>query len=81
MDVPARLPYLTADLPGVGGRLRERLEDFIVEELPLYRPSGRGEHTYLFVEIAGISSAEAVRRVAGVLGLPERSFGKPLSPR
>ncbi|UCE84340.1 MAG: tRNA pseudouridine(13) synthase TruD, partial [Deltaproteobacteria bacterium] len=28
--------YFTADLPGTGGRLKERPEDFIVEEVPLY---------------------------------------------
>ena len=40
------LPYLTPDLPGVGGSIKDRPEDFFVQELPLYEPSGEGEHIY-----------------------------------
>ena len=29
------------------GQLREREEDFVVEELPLYEASGEGDHHYL----------------------------------
>ena len=36
------LPYLTSDLPGIGGRIKEAVEDFRVEEIPLYQPSGEG---------------------------------------
>ena len=42
--------FLTANLPGIGGVLKERLEDFIVEEIPAYLPSGAGEHLYLWIE-------------------------------
>jgi len=69
------LPYLTAELPGAGGRLREKLEDFVVEEVPAYRPAGGGEHTWLFVEKTGISTLEAVRRMAQALGARQGDFG------
>ena len=35
-----QLPYLTGDLPPIGGRLKARPQDFMVEEVPLYEPSG-----------------------------------------
>jgi len=69
------LPFLTADLAGVGGRIRERPEDFVVEELPAYALAGGGEHTWLFVEKTGISTIEAVRRMARALGAREGDFG------
>ena len=57
-------PYLTADLPGTGGVMRERLEDFVVEEIPLYEASGVGEHLYVTFQKAGISTHEALHRIA-----------------
>jgi tRNA pseudouridine13 synthase len=42
--------YLTNEIPGIGGQLKARPEDFLVEEIPLYNPDGQGEHIYLFVE-------------------------------
>jgi len=69
------LPYLTADLPGVGGRIKVEDADFRVVEIPLYTPCGHGEHTYLRVEKMGIPTFEAVRRVARALGVDPRSIG------
>ena len=34
-------PMLTADLPGVGGRIRVELDDFEVDEVPAYPAAGR----------------------------------------
>lgn len=42
--------YLTKDIAGIGGALKARPEDFLVEELPLYNPSGEGEHLFMLVE-------------------------------
>src|SRR5207247_9939056 len=52
MDLDAILspPLVTADLPGIGGRIKPELEDFEVEEVPAYEPSGAGEFLYLWVE-------------------------------
>jgi len=60
---------LTGDLPGTGGRLRATPEDFEVEELPAYLPSGDGEHLFLWVEKVGIDTPQAARRLATALGL------------
>jgi tRNA pseudouridine13 synthase len=74
-DESSVAPCLTGDLPGVGGRLREQLEDFLVEELPLYEFSGAGQHALLLVEKTGISTTEAARRLARALGVRERDLG------
>lgn len=44
---PADLPYATADLPGVGGQIKVEPGHFVVEEMPLYEPSGEGQHVYV----------------------------------
>lgn len=67
--------YLTSDLPGTGGTIKETPEDFLVAELPLYLPCGEGEHTYAEVEKRGITTLEAVRRIAQAVGIPEREIG------
>jgi tRNA pseudouridine13 synthase len=67
--------YLTADLPGIGGRIKERPEDFFVEEQPLYQPSGEGEHIYLFVEKRAMSTPAAVREIARHFGVHDSAVG------
>lgn len=70
-----RLPFLTADLPGVGGRIKERVEDFLVEEQPLYRPCGEGEHVYLFVEKRGLATSQLVHALAKHFGVKRAAVG------
>src|SRR5690349_14888923 len=62
--VPMSLPYSTADVPGIEAAYKSRPEDFVVEELAAYAPSGTGTHAYFVVEKRGITTQEAVRRVA-----------------
>jgi len=69
------LAYLTPDLPGVGGVLKQRPEDFLVEEQPLYEPSGEGEHLYLFIEKRELTTMEAIRRVASAFRTHRRNVG------
>lgn len=64
--------YLTVHLPGIGGRLRAVPEDFVVHEIPLYGPTGEGQHTLFEVEKVGISTLEAIRRLALAWRVPER---------
>ncbi len=69
------LPFLTADLRGTGGEIKKSPDDFVVEEIPLYRPSGRGQHLYLLVEKERISTFEALFRLSRALGRPQSHFG------
>lgn len=75
--IPAELTrgWLTADVPAIPGTLRDELSDFRVEEVPLYEPAGEGEHLYLRIEKTGISTDEAIRRIARTLGVPRARIG------
>nr|MBX2850343.1 tRNA pseudouridine(13) synthase TruD [Phycisphaeraceae bacterium] len=75
MTVTDSLSYLTPDLPGVGGVLKQRNEDFLVEEQPLYEPCGEGEHVYLFIEKNGLTTTEAVHRIARGFHMHRRNIG------
>jgi tRNA pseudouridine13 synthase len=70
-----RIPYLTEGLPGVGGRIRERMEDFLVEEVPAYEASGEGEHTFFEVEKRDLSTRALVKQVARALDIVPRDVG------
>jgi tRNA pseudouridine13 synthase len=64
----ATLPFLTAEVPAITGRLKDSPEDFLVEELPAYSPSGEGEHLYLWIEKRGLNTPDAARALARALG-------------
>jgi tRNA pseudouridine13 synthase len=70
---PAR--YLTADTPGIGGVIKQRPEDFIVEEIPAYEPCGSGEHIYLWVQKTGLSTLHLVRLLAEHFGVRRDAVG------
>lgn len=67
--------YLSAEVPGIGGTLKQRPDDFLVEEIPLYAPSGAGEHIYLFVEKRGLSTLQLRDTLARHFGVHRRSVG------
>lgn len=69
------LPYLTSEIPGIGGKIRQALEDFQVEEIPLYLPSGQGEHLYVRVTKRGLSTPDMVSRFASTLGIKAKQIG------
>jgi tRNA pseudouridine13 synthase len=68
-------PLVTADLPGSGGTLRATPEDFRVDEVPAYLPSGAGPHLYLRIEKRGRTTRDALRALARALGVDEREAG------
>lgn len=68
-------PFLTSDLPGIGGQIRSVPEDFQVEERPLYLPCGSGEHLYLTITKRGLSTPDLVRRLSSALGIKAQAIG------
>lgn len=68
-------PRLTEDVPGCGGAFKLVPEDFEVEELPAYQPSGEGEHLYLWLEKRGRDTREVVKALASALGVDEGDVG------
>lgn len=57
--------------------MRARLvpEDFAVEEIPLYAPSGEGEHTFVWIEKRLRTTEEASRDLARAAGVAPRDVG------
>lgn len=70
-----QVPFLTRSQPGIGGQIKGRPDDFVVEEIPLYQPCGDGRHTYLLVEKRGMSTYQMVGRVARALGVATDAVG------
>jgi tRNA pseudouridine13 synthase len=75
IDLGKDVPYWTADLPGIGGRIKEEIEDFEVEEIPAYQPSGSGNFVYLWVEKRGMGADYFARQIARRLGISPGDVG------
>jgi tRNA pseudouridine13 synthase len=56
-------------------RIRTEPEDFRVEELPLYPPSGEGEHTFVRVEKRLVTTEEVASALARFAGVRARDVG------
>jgi len=56
-------------------RIRTEPEDFRVEELPLYPPSGEGEHTFVRVEKRLVTTEEVAQLLARAAGVGARDVG------
>lgn len=71
----APLPFLTAELPGIGGILRARPEDFVVEEIAAYPASGEGAHVFVWIEKRGVTTDAAAAALARAAGVEPRDVG------
>jgi tRNA pseudouridine13 synthase len=71
----SRWPRLTEDLPGTGGRLKDVPEDFQVEEVPAFAPTGTGKHLWLWVEKRARDTQEVARELARAAGVDVREVG------
>lgn len=69
------LAYLTDGMPGIGGVLKQRPEDFIVEEMPAVEPTGRGEFLHLFVEKKNRLTTDTVRLFSQHFKVPWEAIG------
>ncbi|HUQ07976.1 MAG TPA: tRNA pseudouridine(13) synthase TruD [Kofleriaceae bacterium] len=76
IELPTIIPPLvTATLPGIGGRIRERDEDFAVDEIAAYEPSGEGEHVWAWIEKRDLTTPTAAARLAERAGVSARDVG------
>lgn len=69
------LPFLTPRELLVTGDLKHEPEDFIVEEIPAYEPTGEGEHLYLWIEKRDISADFLAAHLARVLNMNRNDLG------
>ena len=70
-EPPVAFPHL----PPVGGRVGPEPEDFLVDEVPAYTASGKGEHQYVQVQKRLLTTPELTRRLAKAVGMNERDVG------
>jgi tRNA pseudouridine13 synthase len=68
-------PYLTAGLPGTGGQIKCELDDFEVEEMPLYETTGEGQHAYLWVQKRDVAGGQLLKTIASHFGVAKRDIG------
>ncbi len=73
--IDLNLPYLSTALPGIGGTLRATAEHFVVEELPLYAPSGEGQHLYVNLSKCGLTTKELQMRLERLLSVARNGVG------
>ncbi|HUQ71184.1 MAG TPA: tRNA pseudouridine(13) synthase TruD [Planctomycetaceae bacterium] len=64
-----------ASAPRLTGRIKCEPEDFVVEELPAYLPSGEGEHLFLWLEKRDVPAEQLLRHVARALEVDQRDIG------
>ena len=69
------LPYITENLNGIGGVIKDDHSHFVVEEVPLYEPCGEGEHVYITITRDGFTTREIQQRLARIFGIPVRDVG------
>jgi len=69
------MPLITQDLPGIGGRIRARIDDFIVEEVASIEPSGRGDHLYISLTKEGLTTREVQVQLAELFHLRPQEIG------
>ncbi len=70
------LSYFISSTPGVGGRLRQKIEDFIVEEI--FEPSEedeKGEYVHFILEKRDWDTIRAIDALAKALGVSRKRFG------
>ena len=75
MDEISSLPFISADLPGIGGEIKAEPAHFVVEELPLYEPAGEGQHVYVRLTREGWTTRALQEWLVDLFGLREVDVG------
>jgi tRNA pseudouridine13 synthase len=57
------------------GSIKQSPEDFVVDEIPAYEPSGDGAHLYVRFKKTNLTTDEAVRAFASALRVERRDIG------
>jgi tRNA pseudouridine13 synthase len=65
----AELPFVSSDLPGIGGTIKAAPEHFEVEEILPYQPCGEGEHLYITLRRSGWNTADVAQAIAKTLDI------------
>ncbi|MDP9003156.1 MAG: tRNA pseudouridine(13) synthase TruD, partial [Myxococcota bacterium] len=68
-----RCARVMTDLPR--GRIKQRPEDFVVDEIPAYPPTGAGEHVFVRFTKRDMTTMDAAKAIATALGCDPRATG------
>lgn len=69
------LPFITGNVPPIGGAIGRDPADFRVEEIPAYLPSGEGTHLYVWIEKRELTTLDVVNAFAKQLSLRSSDIG------
>jgi tRNA pseudouridine13 synthase len=69
LSLQLELPYITQELPGIGGQLRATADHFLVEEIALYTPQGDGQHLYVNLTKVGLTTKDVQEQLARLFRL------------
>jgi len=76
IDALLGMEHYITDTPGIGGRLRETIDDFVVEELTRDFPEDpRGEYTHFTLEKRNWDTLRAIKTLARALRVSHKRFG------
>ena len=75
MQIWPYLPRLDADAPSIDAVIKRDPEDFVVEEVAAYEPSGEGDHLFLWIEKRDISAEALGTHLSRTLKVPGRDIG------
>ena len=76
LDIDLSLPYITKDLSGIGGKIRQQTNHFVVEEIPTYDPQGVGNHLYVNITKENLTTREIQLRLADLFEIKPEEVGK-----
>lgn len=71
----SQLPFISADLPAVGGVIKAAPEHFQVEEVLPYAPCGEGEHVFVRLRRQGWNTADVGKALGEPFGLKNTDIG------
>jgi tRNA pseudouridine13 synthase len=69
------LPFVTGELPGIGGSIKLAPEHFIVDEVPLYEAEGSGPHVYINLTRAGWTTRDVAIQLGRCFDVAVRDIG------
>ncbi len=73
--MPVEPPIVCRDLPPIRGSLGPEPEDFCVDEIPAYKPSGTGSHLYVLIKKRLLTTPDMVHLIAKAAGVAEAGIG------
>ena len=70
-----KLPYITEGVEGIGGKIKENTESFVVEEVPVYECSGEGEHLFINITKENLTTKEVCDKLKEIFNLKWEDIG------